>query len=62
MQKVKTIGFWLFALVAVIVAAVVLAVGYKSSMAGAAIPYLALVWMVLALAWMFRSIVRKVRD
>jgi hypothetical protein len=29
--------------------------------AGRVIPYLAVVWMILAVAWMFKMIVRRVR-
>jgi hypothetical protein len=62
MRIVKTIEFWLFALTAIIVADVVLAVVEHSSAPGRAIPYLAVVWMVFAIAWMLKAIIRKARE
>jgi hypothetical protein len=62
MRIVKRIEFWLFALAGSILVAVVLAVGERSSMAGRAIPYLAVAWMILAIVWMLKTIVQRVRD
>ncbi len=62
MRIVKTIEFWLFALAGSIVIAVMLAVVERSSIAGKAIPYLAVAWMILAIAWMLKAIVSRVRD
>ncbi|MFZ1109396.1 MAG: hypothetical protein WAN43_13765 [Rhodomicrobium sp.] len=62
MRIIKTIAFWLFALAGSIVVAVVLAVGERSSLAGKAIPYLAVAWMILAIVWMLKTLVQRARD
>jgi hypothetical protein len=62
MSMIKSLAFWLFALAGSIVVAVVLAVGERSSLAGKAIPYLAVAWMILAIVWMLKAIVQRVRD
>ncbi len=62
MRIVKKIEFWLFALTALFVLDVILAVVERSSAPGRAIPYLAAVWVVLAIAWMFKAIVSKARE
>jgi hypothetical protein len=62
MRILKTIEFWLFALAGAIFVAVVLAVGERNYAAGKAIPYIAVVWMVLAIVWMLKTIVSRARN
>ncbi len=61
MSRFLRLEFWLFALPALVAVAAVLAGADRISIAGRVIPYLAVVWMVLAIAWMFKMIVRRVR-
>ena len=62
MSRFLRLEFWLFALPALVAVAAVLAGADRISLAGRVIPYLAVVWMVLAIAWMFKMIVRRVRE
>ncbi len=62
MSRFLRLEFWLFALPALVAVAAVLAGADRISLAGRVIPYLAVVWMVLAIAWMFKVIFRRVRD
>ena len=62
MSRFLRLEFWLFAIPALVVVAAVLAGADRISLAGRVIPYLAVVWMVLAIAWMFKMILRRVRD
>ncbi len=62
MSRLLRLEFWLFAIAGLIVGATLLAGPGRNSFAGHAIPYLALVWMVLAIAWMFKTILRRARE
>ncbi len=62
MSRFLRLEFWLFAIPALVAVAAVLAGADRISLAGQVIPYLAVVWMVLAIAWMFKMIFRRVRD
>ena len=59
MSKILAVEFWLFAIPAV---AVIAAVFAGAGIIGRAIPYLAAVWLILAIAWMFKVIFRRARD
>ena len=61
MSKALTLEFWLFAIPALVVIAALFAGADRIAFAGRIIPYLAVVWMVLAIAWMFKTIFRRVR-
>ena len=61
MSKVKTLEFWLFAIAGLIVVAALIAVAHRLPFAGQVFLFLSVTWMVLAIVWMFREIVRKVR-
>jgi hypothetical protein len=60
MTKVKTVEFWLIAIPALMVAAVIVA-GFDQ-VAGAAgpIPYLAVTWLILAVYWIGRELFRRI--
>jgi hypothetical protein len=60
MTKVKSVEFWLIALPALMVAALLVA-GFEQ-VAGAAgpIPYLAVAWLVLAVYWIGRELFRRI--
>jgi hypothetical protein len=60
MTKVKTVEFWLIAIPALMVAAVIVA-GFDQ-VAGAAgpIPYLAVAWLILAVYWICRELFRRI--
>jgi hypothetical protein len=62
MSRFLRLEFWLFAIPALVAVAAVLAGADRITLAGRVIPYLAVVWMVLAIAWMFKMILRRVRD
>ena len=62
MSRFLRLEFWLFAIPALVAVAAVLAGADRISLAGRVIPYLAVGWMVLAIAWMFKMILRRVRD
>ncbi len=62
MSKFLRLEFWLFAIPGVVVVAALLAGADRIALAGKVIPYLAVLWMVLAIAWMFKTILRRVRD
>ena len=61
MTRAKTIEFWLFALPILIAIAAILAGFDGIRFARHAIPGLAVVWMLLAIAFMFRALLRWVR-
>jgi len=61
MTKAKTIEFWLFALPILIVIAAVLAGFDGIRFVRDFIPGLAVAWMLLAIAFMFRAFLRWVR-
>ncbi len=61
MSRFLRLEFWLFAIPSIVVVVAFLAGAERISFAGRVIPYLAVVWMVLAIAWMFKVIVRRVR-
>ncbi len=62
MSRFLRLEFWLFAIPSLVVVAALLAGADQISLAGRVIPYLAVVWMVLAIAWMLKTIVRRVRE
>ena len=62
MSRFLRLEIWLFAIPGLVVVAAVLAGADRISLAGRVIPYLALVWMVLAIAWMLKTILRRVRE
>ena len=62
MSRFLRLELWLFAIPALVAVAAVLAGADRISLAGRVIPYLAVVWMVLAIAWMLKMIVRRVRE
>jgi hypothetical protein len=62
MSRFLRLEFWLFAIPALVAVAAVLAGADRIAFAGRVIPYLAVVWMVLAIAWMFKVIFRRVRN
>ena len=62
MSRLLRLEFWLFAIPGLVVIAALLAGPERIAFAGRVIPYLAVVWMVLAIAWMFRVILRRVRE
>jgi len=62
MTKVKTIEFWLVALPVLFVLAGWAAGFEQETVAKYLLPLFAAVWMLLAIVWMFREIVRKIRD
>jgi len=61
MSRFLRLEFWLFAIPGLVVIAALLAGADRITYAGRVIPYLAIVWMILAVAWMFKMIVRRVR-
>jgi hypothetical protein len=61
MSRFLRLEFWLFAIPCLVVIAALLAGADRITYAGRVIPYLAVIWMVLAIAWMFKMIVRRVR-
>ncbi len=62
MSILLRLEFWLFAIPSIVAVVAVLAGADRISFAGRVIPYLAVVWMVLAIAWMFKVILRRVRE
>ncbi|MGO9172888.1 MAG: hypothetical protein ACLP7P_13130 [Rhodomicrobium sp.] len=62
MTKVKMIEFWLVALPVLFVLAGWAAGFEQEAVAKYLLPLFAAVWMLLAIVWMFREIVRKIRD
>ncbi len=62
MWRFLRLEFWLFAIPGLVAIAAVLAGADRIALAGRAIPYLAVVWMVLAIAWMFKTILRRARE
>ncbi len=62
MKRVKTLEFWLVALLALIVLAGWFDAFKDIKWLGYLIPYFAGVWAVLALTWMFREIIRRIRE
>jgi hypothetical protein len=62
MTRVKKIEFWLFALPALLVGSAWLASFDRVTFARHFIPIFAVAWMILAIAWMFRELVRWIRD
>jgi hypothetical protein len=61
MSKALTIEFWLFAIPGFVVVAAWFAGADRIAFAGRVIPYLAVIWLVLAIAWMLKVIFRRVR-
>ncbi len=61
MSTFLRLEFWLFAIPGIVAVVAVLAGAEQISFAGRIIPYLAVVGMVLAIAWMFKMILRRVR-
>jgi hypothetical protein len=62
MTKVKTIEFWLFALPALFVL-VGLLVGFDRILfARTFVINISVAWMILAIAWMFRELWRRIRN
>jgi len=62
MWRFLRLELWLFAIPILVAIAAVLAGADRISLAGRVIPYLAVVWMILAVAWMFKMILRRVRE
>lgn len=62
MSRFLRLEIWLFAIPGLVVIAALLAGPERISLAGTVIPYLAVVWMVLAIAWMLKTILRRVRE
>jgi hypothetical protein len=62
MSRLLRLELWLFAIPVLVAVAAVLAGADRISLAGRVIPYLAVVWMVLAIAWMLKMILRRVRE
>jgi hypothetical protein len=61
MSRFLRLEFWLFAIPALVAVAAVLVIADRISLAGRVIPYLAVVWVILAILWMFKVILRSVR-
>jgi drug/metabolite transporter superfamily protein YnfA len=59
MSKLLRLELWLFAIPVLVAVAAVLAGADRISLAGRVIPYLAGVWMILAIAWMLKTIFRR---
>ncbi len=62
MWRFLRLEFWLFALPVLVAVAAVLAGPERITYAGRVIPYLAVLWMILAVAWMLKTIFRRVRE
>jgi hypothetical protein len=62
MTKVKTLEFWLVFLPVLFVLAGWAAGFEQNIVAKWFIPVFAAVWMLLAIAWIFRELMRKLRD
>ncbi len=62
MSRLLRLEFWLFAIPGLVTVVAFLAGADRISFAGRVIPYLAVIWMVLAIAWMFKVILRRVRE
>ena len=53
--------FWLFAIPGLVTIAAFLAGPERLRYAGQVIVFMAIVWMILAIAWMFKVILRRLR-
>jgi hypothetical protein len=62
MTRVKTIEFWLFALPVIFVAVALFGGFDRVSFARPFIAAVAVTWMLLAIAWMFRELLRWIRS
>lgn len=63
LSRFLRLELWLFAIPTLVAVAAAVAAGAdRISLAGRAIPYLAVVWMILAILWMFKTIIRRVRE
>ena len=54
--------FWLFAIAALIVGAAMVAVVHELPFAAQVFLFLSVAWVILAILWMFKQIVRRVRE
>ncbi len=54
--------FWLFAVAALIIGAAMVAVVHELPFAAQVFLFLSIAWVILAILWMFKQIVRSVRE
>ena len=53
--------FWLFAIAALIIGAAMIAFVHELPFAAQVLLFLSIAWVILAILWMFKQIVRSVR-
>ncbi len=61
MSILLKLEFWLFAIAALIIGAAMVAVVHKLPFAAQVFLFLSIAWVVLAIAWMFKTIFRGIR-
>ena len=62
MSILLRLEFWLFAIAGLIVGAAMVAVVHKLPFAAQVFLFLSIAWVILAIAWMFKMILRRVRE